>query len=58
MVKVTQVISLVLWVIGLIILVLALIPSLGGGGGPDKLIVAAVLFLGAIAGMAVAPVWA
>lgn len=55
MTKVIQVFSLILWIVGLIFIVLALVPSLGGGGA-DKLTLAAVLFFGAIAGMTVAPV--
>jgi len=54
--NVIRVISLILWIIGLILLVLALVPSIGGSGGPDKLIVAGVLFLGAIAGVNVSGV--
>ena len=51
-----RIISLIAWIIGIVLLVLALVPSLGGGGGPDKLIAAGVLFLCAIGGMGVAGV--
>lgn len=53
--NVIRVISLIAWILGIVLLVLALIPSIGGGGA-DKLTVAAVLFLCAIAGVNVAPV--
>jgi hypothetical protein len=54
--EIVRIISLIAWIIGIVLLVLALVPSLGGGGGPDKLIAAGVLFLCAIAGMGVAGV--
>ena len=53
--NVIRVIALILWIIGLILLVLALVPSIGGGGA-DKVVLAGVLFLGAIAGVNVAGV--
>ena len=53
--NVIRVLSLIAWILGVILIVLALIPSIGGGGA-DKLMIAAVLFLCAIAGVNVAPV--
>ena len=54
--ELVRIISLIAWIIGIVFLVLALVPSIGGGGGPDKLIVAGVLFLCAMSGMSVAGV--
>ncbi|MHB8625831.1 MAG: hypothetical protein ACYDBJ_26800 [Aggregatilineales bacterium] len=54
--EIVRIISLIAWIIGIVLLVLALVPSIGGGGGPDKLIVAGVLFLCSMAGMSVSGV--